>query len=295
MSLTYGDNLPIADLSVKSITGRPGVGFYRLLFEVSITQHRIIPNKKTWSSFRETEGQVRVGPQGAAHNNLGRILSEVSFVMVAQESSPELTSPYIYSHLFYIELNPLQIERIEFLRNGGDLEFELHLSGIADGASGPRSSIVQGVYFLANQNTWIKVLKEMKYQEFLLFEIPIPPENASDEMKQAVQYLNQAKDHLLKGHYDEAVGKCRLVLESLTKGLKEESGCRSAIDAYCKDRKQKEEMTKDQRFLFLREAARHVCHLPHHASDYSMSASYDRADATSTLGVTAAIIARSLR
>lgn len=46
MSLTYGDNSPIADLSVKSITGRPGIGFYRLLFEVSITQHRIIPNKK---------------------------------------------------------------------------------------------------------------------------------------------------------------------------------------------------------------------------------------------------------
>ncbi len=36
MGLTYSDNSPIADLSVKSITGHQGVVFYRLLFEVSI-------------------------------------------------------------------------------------------------------------------------------------------------------------------------------------------------------------------------------------------------------------------
>lgn len=295
MSLTYGDNSPIADLSVKSITGRPGIGFYRLLFEVSITQHRIIPNKKTWNSFREIEGQVRVSSTGTAHNDLGRILPESSLVMVAQESSPELTSPYTYSHLFYIDLNPLQIDRIEDLRNGGGLEFVLQLSGIADGAFGPQSRIVQGVDFRANQNTWIKVLKEMKYQEFLLFEIPIPPENASDELKQAVQHLNRAKDHLLKGLYNEAVGECRLVLESVTKGLKEESDFKTAISAYCNGRK---EMTKDQRFLFLREAARHVCHPPHHISDELdevLLALYDRADAICVLGVTAAILARSLR
>ncbi|AKS22877.1 MAG: hypothetical protein C75L2_00020024 [Leptospirillum sp. Group II 'C75'] len=291
MSLTYGDNSPIADLSVKSITGRPGIGFYRLLFEVSITQHRIIPNKKTWNSFREIEGQVRVSSTGTAHNDLGRILPESSLVMVAQESSPELTSPYTYSHLFYIDLNPLQIDRIEDLRNGGGLEFVLQLSGIADGAFGPQSRIVQGVDFRANQNTWIKVLKEMKYQEFLLFEIPIPPENASDELKQAVQHLNRAKDHLLKGLYNEAVGECRLVLESVTKGLKEESDFKTAINAYCNGRK---EMTKNQRFLFLREAARHVCHPPHHSGE-SREVSYDRADATCVLVVTSAVVARSLR
>lgn len=291
MSLTYSDNSPIADLLVKSITGRPGVGFYRLLFEVSITQHRI-PNKNTWNSFREIVGQIRVGPPGAAHNDLGRILPEGPIVMVGQESTPDLTSPYTYSHLFYIDLNPLQIECIEDLRNGADIEFGLHLSGIADGAFGPQPRIVQGVYFQANQSSWIKVLKDMKYQEFLLIEIPIPPESAADELKQAIKYLNQAKDHLLKGHYGDVVGKCRLVLESVTKGLKEDQSRQTAIDAF---KNRKEEMTKDQRFLFLREAARHVCHPPHHVSDDSISVSYDRADATSVMGVTAAVVARLLR
>lgn len=240
----------------------------------------------------EIEGQVRVGPSSAAHNDLGRILPEVPFVMVAQESSPELTSPYTYSYLFYIDLLPLQIERIEDLRNGGDLEFVLQLSGIADGFWGLQSRIVQGVYFQANQSLWIKVLKDMKYQEFLLFEIPFPLENTSDELKQAIQYLDQAKDHLLKGHYDEVVGKCRPVLESVTKGLKEESDFQTAINAYCNGRK---EMTKNQRFLFLREAARHVCHPPHHPSDEPDGFSYTRVDAICVLGITAAILARSLR
>ena len=289
MSLTYSDNSPIADLLVKSITGRPGVGFYRLLFQVDITQHRI-SNQKTWKSFREIVGQVQVGLPGAAHNDLGRILSEVSFVMVAQESSPELKSPYTYSHLFYIDLDSLQMERIEDLRNGADLEFTIQLSGIADGGSGPHTSH-DWVHYRADQSIWIKVLKEMKYQEFLLFEIPIPPENASNELKQAVRYLTQAKEYLLKGYYDKTVGECRLVLESVTKGLKEEHDFQTAINSYCNARK---EMTKDQRFLFLHEAARHVCHPPHHPGE-SREVSYGRVDATCVLGITAAVVARSLR
>ena len=135
----------------------------------------------------------------------------------------------------------------------------------------------------------------MKYQKFLLFEIPIPPENASNELKQAVRYLTQAKEYLLKGYYDKTVGECRLVLESVTKELKEEPDFQTAINSYCHARK---EMTKDQRFLFLREAARHVCHPPHHVSDELDEVSptrYDRADEICVLGITGAVLARSLQ
>ena len=288
MGLTYSDNSPIAELSVKSVTGRPGVGFYRLLFGVSITQHRI---SKTWNSFREIWGQVRVGSLGNAHNELGRINPEVPIAMVAGESPPGLSSSYTYSHLFYIDLNALQIEHVEGLRNGGDLNFVIQFSGIADGVFGLHPCHDQ-VHFEANQSTWLKVLKEMKYREFLLFEIPIPSENTSDELNQALRHLTQAKDHLLKGHYNDVVGKCRLVLEGITKGLKEGSDFQTAIDAY---KNRKEEMKKDQRFLFLREAARHVCHLPLHVSDEPNGVSYDREEAKCVLGVTAAILARSLQ
>ncbi len=291
MGLTYSDNSPIADLSIKSIIGRPGVGIYRLMFEVSITQHGI-PSKKTWISFREICGQLRVGPPGGAHNDLGRIVPEVPLAIFSRETSPN-TPPY--SHLFYIDLNPLQIERIEGLRNGGDIEFHLQPSGIADGVFGPHTCH-DWLHFKANQSVWIKVLKEMNYQEFLLFEIPIPPENASGELKQAVKYMSRAKDHLLKGHYDEAVGECRLVLDSLTqKGLEDGPELQTAISLYCRS---KTEMNTDQRFLFLREAARHVCHPPHHVSDELDEVSptrYDRADAICVLGVTSAVLARSLR
>ena len=293
MGLTYSDNSPIADLSVKSITGRAGMGFYRLLFEVSITQHTI-PSKKTWGSFREICGQLRVGPPGGAHNDLGRIVPEVPLVVFAREASTNMPASYSYSHLFYIDLNQLQIERIEGLRNGGDLEFVLQISGISDGFIGPHGSH-EWVHFNANQIHWIKVLKEMNYQEFLLFEIPIPPENASGELKQAVKYMSSAKDYLLKGHYDKAVGECRLVLDGLTQGLKDEPELKTAIDLY---RRSKTEMNIDQRFLFLREATRHVCHPPHHVSDELdevLPTLYDRADAICVLGVTAAILARSLR
>ena len=288
MGLTYSDNSLIAELSVKSVTGRPGVGFYRLLFEVSISQHRI---SKTWSSFREIWGQVRVGSPGNAHNELGRINPEVPIAMVARKSSSEVPSSFTFSHLFYIDLNPLQIEHIEGLRNGGDIEFDIQISGITDGEHGPHTAH-DWLHFPAMQGTWLKVLKEMKYREFLLFEIPIPSENTSDELKQALMHLTQAKDHLLKGHYDDVVGKCRLVLEGVTKGLKEGSDFQTAIDAY---KNRKEEMKKDQRFLFLREAARHVCHLPHHVSDEPNGVSYDREEAKCVLGVTAAILARSLQ
>jgi hypothetical protein len=81
-----------------------------------------------------------------------------------------------------------------------------------------------------------------------------------------------------------------LVLESTTKGLGEKAHLDSAKEAYCKARKG---MPRSDRFLFLREAAEHVCHLAHHPEEAGRMSSFDRKDAICLLAVTAAVVARS--
>jgi hypothetical protein len=62
------------------------------------------------------------------------------------------------------------------------------------------------------------ILVQLGYDETLLIEVPLPHHpTASEDTKEAAQYLEIARQHLMDEQYGEAVRHCRLAKEALTK------------------------------------------------------------------------------
>jgi hypothetical protein len=240
----------------------------------------------TLSDFRGTVTVQAIGAGGGPHL-FGVIIPEAPLVI---EPHREAFTSYAS---FYIDLEPARVNAIEGLRNGGDLAFVIELTASVTGQKARAPYAARGnVYFQVNQRTWIDALKAMHYGDFLLFEVPIPSHSAPEELKHAVATLAKAREHLLVGHYGDAVAACRKCLEGVTKALGESKGVTSAREVYrTSDAKA---MTMEARYLFLREAATHVAHLAVHTDATGSTASFDRSDAICMLGVTAALLSQAL-
>ena len=172
--------------------------------------------------------------------------------------------------------------------------FTLIISGVVDGPHGPHPATDQSfVPLLVNQKMWIDVLKQMEYGQFMLFEIPVPSPEASKELGQALTYLEKAREHFWRGHYDEAVANCRKTLEELTNGLGDKTELEKSKQSYL-NRELREGMSIESRFLFLREVARHITHPAAHAGQSTNGPAFDRKDATFVISATAIILSRYL-
>ncbi|HLQ25384.1 MAG TPA: hypothetical protein VK138_05820 [Acidiferrobacterales bacterium] len=303
----------IAEINVQKIRGELGTGFYRLWFHADVTVSALRPSEqKRRITVREFRGEVRVHGAVANPDHLLGPLCPESPVFIEQSANGQKSQIRLY-----IDLNKEQMEALENIRNGGDLWFRFHWMAIGNGPQGfwPINGW-SGLEFQANQSDWLRVLKEMNYGEFLLFEIPIPKEEYNSELRQSVLYLRRARENFYKGEWDKAIGDCRDVLKKLTDGLGDTDEISRAKKMYCARKGQKiaselaqtggpntttgdpnlrEEMTAIQRFLFLREALMHVTHLSHHASDNAEIELFDRKDAASVLALTAAITSRYLK
>lgn len=282
MTIAYNSRI-VADIEMRSVSGHSGIGFYRLFFQVDINT---TPWQDEVAVFREIRGQIHLRAQGTTEYLLGTAYPEKVLIVDTRPSAIRSQAN------FYIDLDDRQIETIEDLRKGGDLWFTLTLSGVVDGSHRPREVTDQSVVPLhVNQKTWIDVLKQMEYGQFMLFEIPVPSPETSKELGQALTYLEKAREHFWRGHYDEAVANCRKALEELTNGLGDQAELDNAKRSY---RETREDMPIESRFLFLREAARHITHPAVHAGQSTAGAAFDRKDATFVLSATAIILFRYL-
>lgn len=286
MNIAYNGRF-VADIEMRSVSGQLGIGFHRLFFRVDI-------NTFAWQDevavFREICGQVRLRTQEAKELLLGTAYPEKS--LLVRTRSTAIRSQAV----FYIDLGAAQIEIIENLRRGGDLWFALIISGVVDvdGHHDPHEVTNRlHVELHVNQKTWIDVLKQMEYGQFMLFEIPVPSPEASKELGQALTYLEKAREHFWRGHYDEAVANCRKTLEELTNGLGDKTELEKSKQSYL-NRELREGMSIESRFLFLREVARHITHPAAHAGQSTNGPAFDRKDATFVISATAIILSRYL-
>lgn len=209
---------------------------------------------------------------------------------------PEVTIPFRVSSypseiglLFNLLLSPGAMEDIERARVGQDLVLSMRIHGTV-WHEGKAEALQTVIDCRISQSDWLVALDQSGYGRTLLFEVPLPASSAATAPSPA-KYLQRAKAHLFKGHYDEVVSTCRLALESLSTGS-------DAADAQAKAMREfkgnPKALSLEQRELVLRQVAMNYTHLAHHHESDMELGRYDRSTATMVLGVTAALVSRAV-
>lgn len=209
---------------------------------------------------------------------------------------PEVTIPFRVSSypsemglLFDLLLSHGAMEAVERSRAGQGVVLSMRIHGTA-WHEGKAEALQTVIDCRISQSDWLAALDQSGYGRALLFEVPLPASSAATAPSPA-KYLQRAKAHLRKGHYDEVVATCRLALESLSDGS-------DATDAQARAMREfkgnPKALSLEQRELVLRQVAMNYTHLAHHHESDMELGRYDRSTATMVLGVTAALASRAV-
>jgi hypothetical protein len=271
-----------ADFDLKSIHGSPGLGFYRLLIRVDYTTHSKKPGEEV--TVTNIGGELKVSGKDRNERFLGYVQRQgvnTSLVTYDHTATGQLQ--------FEIELDTRRTAAIEDIRHGGDLNFTLNLYGIARGVSDDRQHNVNAsLRYRANQSTWVEVLDQMGYRKTMLLEIPILEEKVSPLFPEAAEHLKTAQTHLLKGHFRDAVGSCRDVMESLSTALSDDKHQPpETIKAWFKDM---QNMGKEERLRLVRRALRVLTNPARHADEVSASIGWNPEDARAVIVMAATLL-----
>lgn len=269
MSITDSSSMEIVDFKASGVIGKRALGSHLLRF--SLDYH--IPGRDEYVYFRNIYADVGVGGETSL---LGRAYPESPLVIKNQKH------PQSLGILFDIFLNSVQLEEIEKIRCGSDIQFTLDIKGsISDEFNETKDS--DKVIFRVNQKEWIEALYQMNYGNFILYEMPA---NfiMKDSYKSSYKSFIKAKNHLFYGNYDDVVAKCRLALDRI---LKESDVIKEARRQYCGDKKQ---MKKEARLMNAIDAINHCTQLGHHHDSDHEEVNYTRSEAVFVLGITAAAL-----
>jgi hypothetical protein len=269
MSITASTGKIVATFHFQSMHGAKAIGAYHLRFSLRYT----MPGwPETQFRFSNIQARVTVGGQP---NLLGRAFAENAIVLTSRGDHQD------GGFLMDLMVSPRQMEEIEKIRCGGDLNFNLDLFGeIYDGYG--YSYAGENVDAHVNQKSWIDLLKQLDFSTNVLLEIP--HEGAPVEEYPVWKALEEAKKNLYYGNYDQVVASCRKALEGIPHNREEVSRVKNIPVG---DRKK---MTKRERLVYLLDALEHYTHPAHHLESSEDSESYTRSDAILAFGATISAI-----
>lgn len=297
------DSTSFADLEVKELRGAQGLGFYQLIVHVDVTTHPSPSGKEITVTNIRGEAWAR-GKDGKEH----------FFGPFRRKGTdlPIVTYQHMGTNVFELEidLEPRRIEAIENIRLGEDLAFKLCLYGIANtgrekssipmsgtSSSSNKRTIISEQYshpvsvnlgYHMNQSAWIKILDQMGYRKTMLLEIPLPNGNAGVQFPEASKYLQEAQTQFLNGHFREAVGLCRDVVESISVSLNDEKDkMPPEIDSWFENSRN---MSKEERIRILRRAFKLLTHPARHADKNAISIEWKPEDARTILIMLTALL-----
>lgn len=265
-----------ASWQVGKISGNKGLGFYQLNFPVAITTQ---PAPKGQPSITVTDlfGSLHArGTNSPSHPSLvGRLVANQSYFI--------RTSEYSGSHQvnLEVELDSARMEAIESIRLGGDLTFSVSLYGFADSQGNKQTLYRLPCDLPVGQSDWIKVLENVGYRKTALLEIPIPTGEINSVFSEAVAHLETAQKQMLRGHYREAVGACRDVLESLSRFLKNENN---------EIQTPKQKRSKEDRINAIKKAFYDLTSAAKHSDETTSQFEWSRADAVSSIRMAATLL-----
>lgn len=266
--------LTYAEGGVEKISGDEGLGFFRLQFPVKL--------------------QIRGAPTGQGFDLVG-LRADVMMTTAArggkrlgwaESLTPQLpvrSTNYAFSQFVTLELQLSrgQMDALEEHRGGGDFGFQMTYWFAFNDASNVIQHHQQVDLIEMNRGVWIDILKAMGYAKLALLEVPIFDARVSPDLAEASDYLTRAQDAMLRGEYREAVGFCRDVLESISKGLR---------DTDSPPTTPQKEWTKAERLQNLRRALKVFTHPARHVDEVTATFDWSRIDAASAIRWCAALI-----
>jgi len=270
-----------AEFDFAAIQGGRGLGFYRLIAQVHATTHAKQAGEEVSVIYFSGELWVR-GKEGR-EQYLGHLRRQgAESALTASQYTSKVVVP------LEIELDARRIEAIERIRLGGELFFRLILYGIASGGRNDHQQTMQAsLDYRANQGTWIEILGQMDYQKTVLLEIPVPGDEISPQYLPVSRHLQTAQMHMMRGHFRDAVGACRDVMESLASALNDEKNeLPGAIKSWFEETRA---MDKEERLRIVRRALKVLTHPARHADDVSTSIEWGPTDARATIAMAAAL------
>lgn len=296
-----------AKLTLTRIYGAPGLGGYRFGFSFTIAMPADAPEYTAPRSEAKKQrrrrriwdftGSVTVGRPGSPGIGLGRIFPEHAFWFESGSYANE-------QHLGMLaELTPHQVEVLEELRMGGPLHFSISYSVLSANwlvdeggtalAPGTEYQSVQRecdmLSHQATQSDWLRVLEEMGYGRFLLFEIPMPGAGERGAETPSTAHLIEAQRHLFQGQYDDVIVDCRRALERF---WVEEKLTKEASSIHRKRESGSDRLPKRGRFLLMHNALKYLTDLAAHG-DAGVIEPFSRTEAVCVLSMVAALLGLS--
>lgn len=284
MSLSFGSRI-IADPRVLYISGRRGIGIYQLRFSIEFRVPSWADEPNT-ALLRNLSAYVFSGEERSGDvQPLGNAQPEQQITLQPNQYSQTRTL------IFDLNLSPEQVFSLEQIRNGGGIQFVVHIKGEAVGKRGgdPAEEKVNCAVTLSD---WARILREFGYADIILLGVALPQVTADSKLHHAVTLVRQANEDLHFGRYDAVVNRCRLALDSLRSALDEKEDAVAAIEKFNSKRRS---MNKLERELFVGEAVRHYTQLAHHVDDGAGEPEwYSQGDAYFALALSAASLCNAV-
>lgn len=266
MSLTV-DSVSIADIREQVVWLQRLLGGFELCFnfEVVVKQYG---DQARWATILG----ARVGlSRGTTGTDLG-------IALCVQPKFMTQTNPGQRGALeLRLALSPSQLNALEEIRNGGDLDFKLTLIFEAGNRPGVQNEMNQlnELHARVSRSDWINQLNGAQAMNILLLEVPLPIQASADGQDDIGRSMRRAREHFLAVRYDDCVGECRKILEGLPNVSRKD-----VVELLKVNRSEMSKEERDQSILF---AMRNYCNLPHHPGSFE----YTRADAKLILILTA--------
>ena len=229
------DGFRLAEVKRISVYGLPGVGCYTLVINLYLSV--IAP--ATDSDLSNLSIRVEWG------DNQKRMIG----TGVPEQAQPIPLSQHDTTIGFRLLLSQNQIEAIEALRKGGDVRLSIWLIGNVS-HNGNSSTIYEPETFSVMRQEWIeKALEKMEYYRSFFYELPLP--YVKNGQEPAAALIKKAQHYLLRGDYDDCVGKCRNLLEAYSLTNAARKVAKDARDKYKGDQDKRKTMGAFERMLVL--------------------------------------------
>lgn len=272
MSFTAGGGKILIKFDVDGISGIECVSGYMLRFHTSYR----VPSRDDEPDMlgRNIRAKVFVGTKllGWAHPE-----SSTTF-------KPNDKYDATGTFCFELFVTAQTIEAIEQIRGGDGVSFKLEIRGECRDSHNYSMQGQDNVALNVNQKDWIDLLKQIKYGEYILFEMPVSL-NPDEHESFALAALKRAKEQFYYGHYDEVISNCRKILELVLKDI-DNKGLRDKFAG------NKKSMSKKERVINIYAALHHLSHLATHLSEEEGYVHFSRQEAVMILGMTGAALSQ---
>ena len=175
-----------------------------------------------------------------------------------------------------------QVEQIEVLRNGADLELSVKVAGLSHHPD-RSSDLVNGYYkWTVSSTTWAAALEQAGAFQTASVTLLLPVDGPGRDRPRVAAELRDARQALADGRWSDAIIGCRHVLELA--GL---------TDTAFKEVKKKQQRSKDQRYAALADALVALYDLASaaaHRDDVTSPFDWGRADATAAVACCVALL-----